>query len=183
MYFTSGLQLLYVKTNIHLGLLSYLAQFFLEWKMFRTKVVRKIKTQVLFPVIFFFKSCLLWDNVGKILYGLTGHIIIWLMRIACWKPKATDTLFTNYCLSTANNGCTDAPQYYVIVHCVSCLDLTKTFMSCSLFCADLWIKNGESVACLADVTEFSWRRWTYIPFWDSNDRRMYIGNTGFHFYD
>ena len=33
---------LYVKTNIHLW--SYLAQFLLEWEIFQTKVVEKIKT-------------------------------------------------------------------------------------------------------------------------------------------
>jgi len=35
-----------MKTNIHL--LSYLAQFFLEREMFKTKVVEKIKTRVLY---------------------------------------------------------------------------------------------------------------------------------------
>ena len=34
-----------MKTNILF--LSYLAQFFLEWEMFQTKVVEKIKTHVL----------------------------------------------------------------------------------------------------------------------------------------
>ena len=31
-------------TNIHF--LSYLADFFLEWKMFQTKVLEKIKTRI-----------------------------------------------------------------------------------------------------------------------------------------
>jgi len=34
--------------------------------MFRTKVVEKIKTHLLYSIyIFFRKSCRLWDNVGK----------------------------------------------------------------------------------------------------------------------
>ena len=49
-------RVLYVKTNIHFW--SYLAQFFLEWGMFQTKIVEKIKIRILFSVtFFFFKSC------------------------------------------------------------------------------------------------------------------------------
>jgi hypothetical protein len=47
--------------------LSDLAQFFLEWEMFQTKFVEKIKTHILCSVTFFppLKSCRLWDNVEK----------------------------------------------------------------------------------------------------------------------
>ena len=44
-----------MKTNIHFW--SYLAQFFLEREMFQTKVVEKIKTHILYSVMFFGKSC------------------------------------------------------------------------------------------------------------------------------
>jgi len=44
-----------MKTNIHFR--SYLAQFFLEWEMFQTKVVEKIKTHILCPVTFFPEMC------------------------------------------------------------------------------------------------------------------------------
>ena len=44
---------------------SYLAQFFLEWEMFRTKVVQKIKTHILCSVTLSRKSYRLWDNVEK----------------------------------------------------------------------------------------------------------------------
>jgi hypothetical protein len=50
----------YMKTNIHLW--QYLAHFFLEWEMFQTKVVEKIKTHILCTVTFFRKSCRLWDE-------------------------------------------------------------------------------------------------------------------------
>ena len=52
---------LYIQTNIHFW--SYVAQFFTEWEIFQTKVVEKIQTHVLYSVIFFPKSCLLWANV------------------------------------------------------------------------------------------------------------------------
>ena len=61
-----------MKSNAHF--LSYLAQFFLEWDMFQTKVVDKIETHFMFNNFFFFrKSCLLWDDAGKILWNRTGH--------------------------------------------------------------------------------------------------------------
>ena len=58
-----GWQVLYMKTNIHFW--SYLAHFFLEWEIFQTKVVEKIKTHILCSVTFFRKSYRLWDNVEK----------------------------------------------------------------------------------------------------------------------
>ena len=56
-----------MKTNIHVW--SYLAQFFLEWEMFQTIFVEKIKTHILCSKTFFFfffqKSCCWRDNVEK----------------------------------------------------------------------------------------------------------------------
>jgi len=40
-----------MKTDIHLT--SYLAQFFLEWEMFQTNIVEKIKTHILCPKTYF----------------------------------------------------------------------------------------------------------------------------------
>jgi len=42
-----------MKTGIHFC--SHLAQFFLEWEMFQTKVVENIKTHILCSVFFFRK--------------------------------------------------------------------------------------------------------------------------------
>jgi hypothetical protein len=45
---------------------SYLTYFFLEWEMFQTKVVEKIKTHILRSLTFLFpKSYRLWYNVEK----------------------------------------------------------------------------------------------------------------------
>ena len=52
-----------MKTNIHFW--SYLAHFFLEWEMFQTKIIEKIKAHILFSVTFLRKSCRLWENVEK----------------------------------------------------------------------------------------------------------------------
>ena len=50
-----------MKTSTHF--VSYLAQFFLERETFRTIVVEKMKTHILFLKTFFPKPCRLWDNV------------------------------------------------------------------------------------------------------------------------
>jgi hypothetical protein len=70
--------------------------------MFRTKFVEKIKTHILYSIVFFFrKSCRLWDNVEK--YGTarqaTDDNIIRRMRFACWITKATDTHTANVILT------------------------------------------------------------------------------------
>jgi hypothetical protein len=41
------------------------ADFFLEWEIFETDVVEKIKAHILYSVSLFRKLCLLWDNVEK----------------------------------------------------------------------------------------------------------------------
>jgi hypothetical protein len=65
----------------------------LEWKMFQTKVLKKIKTHILCSITFFLKSCRLWDNMER--YGTarqaTDDNITRLMRFACWVTKDTDT--------------------------------------------------------------------------------------------
>ena len=50
-----------------------IAQFFLEYEMLQTKVLEKIRTHILYPVIFFYqKSCRLWDNAEK--HGTAGQV-------------------------------------------------------------------------------------------------------------
>ena len=50
-----------MKTFSHLT--EYLSEFFLEWEIFQINFVEKIKIHILRSVIFFRKSCHLWDNV------------------------------------------------------------------------------------------------------------------------
>jgi len=76
-----------MKTSTHLW--QYLAHFFLEWEIFQTKVVEKIKTHVLYKWEIMYKttgeiveseilstfprkSSSLWGNV-EIRYSQTGH--------------------------------------------------------------------------------------------------------------
>ena len=61
-----------------------LAKFFLEWELFETKIVEKIKRHILYSVTFVCKLSHLWDNVEK--YGTSRQAAydnIWNM--ACHK--------------------------------------------------------------------------------------------------
>jgi hypothetical protein len=79
-----------MKTNSHS--LSYPAHLFLEWQIFQTKIVEKIKTHILCSITFFRKSHRLWDNVKKnIVQPGRPQMTVWRMRIACWITKASDT--------------------------------------------------------------------------------------------
>jgi hypothetical protein len=66
---------------------QYLAEVFIEWEILQTKLWRKSRHT------FFWKSCLLRDNVER--YGTarqtTGDNIMRRMRFSCWTTKATDT--------------------------------------------------------------------------------------------
>ena len=78
-----------MQTNIHFW--SYLAHFFLEWKMLRTKVVEKIKTHILYSVTFS-ENRAVCEIMGKnIVQRDRPHMEIWRIRISCWIPKATNT--------------------------------------------------------------------------------------------
>ena len=73
---------------------SRLAQFFLEWELFHTQAVEKIKTHISWSMtILFLKSYLIRD-----------YVTIWRMHLACLITKATHihTLPTNYCFSTTS---------------------------------------------------------------------------------
>jgi len=60
-----------MKTNTHIR--SYLAQFFLERKMFLTKVIEKLETHILCSITLFRKLYILWDIVAKMLQIVACH--------------------------------------------------------------------------------------------------------------
>jgi hypothetical protein len=72
---------------------TYLAHFFIEWKMSLSKVVEKIETHILCSIIFFRKLCRFWNNFEK--YVTTGETTadskIQRVCFSCWIPKATNT--------------------------------------------------------------------------------------------
>jgi len=94
--------------------------FFTEWEMFQTKVEEKIETHFVFRALFFPKSRRLCNNVE--IYCTAGQAtadnIRRRMRIACWIPKATNTLST-CCFSMAIMVTQTRLDISVYVHCLS----------------------------------------------------------------
>ena len=76
-----------MKTNIHFWL--YLAQFPLEWEMIQTKFVEKIRTHVLYSIMFRENRAvceIMWKNEVDPDRPQTT----WCILDACWISKATD---------------------------------------------------------------------------------------------
>ena len=93
--------------------LKFFGQFFLEWEIFQTKVVDKIKAHILGSILFF-KVMPLWDNAEK--YGTArqatdGNIARCVLDT--WGYKLTLRIRNTYRFSTAS-GYSNAPQCYVI---------------------------------------------------------------------
>jgi len=79
-----------MKTEMHIW--SYLAQSFLEWEMFRRKVVEKIKTHILYSMLFFFEIRVVYEIMWKnSVEACRSQTTIWRMRAAYWIPKLTNT--------------------------------------------------------------------------------------------
>jgi len=80
--------------TINTQTLPYLVHFFLEREMFQTKIVEKIKTHILCPIIFFFVFEnravyeIMWENMAE---PGRPQMAIWRMRIACWITDTTNT--------------------------------------------------------------------------------------------
>jgi hypothetical protein len=113
---------LYMNSNKHLW--SYLAQFFLEWKMFQTKVVEKINTHLMFNN-FAFENCVVYEIIWKniyILYSRTGHR--WKYGAcalhAIYLRLQTHTQIMKYCFCTATMVTWMHHIISLYVHCPSC---------------------------------------------------------------
>jgi len=82
-------RVLYIRTNKHLW--SFLNQFCLEWVMFHTNVVEKIKTRTVYsktPP----ENRAVYEITWKSIFELDRPLMtIWRIRIAHWMPMATNT--------------------------------------------------------------------------------------------
>ena len=94
---------------------SHLAQFSLQWEMFQTKVVEKIKTHILCSVTFFSpENRAVYEVMSKnTVEPGRPQMAIWRMCIACWIPKATNTHSVYVILIDFLQWFTKAAQYYV----------------------------------------------------------------------
>jgi hypothetical protein len=114
--------LLYMNTNIHSRL--YFSQFFLEWEIFRTQVVEKIKTHILCPIKVF-ENCRLWYSLESIVEPEGPKTTIWCTHIACWY-LSLQNIHSEHCFSTVNMGAWQRLNITLYVHYLS------GFMYCHL---------------------------------------------------
>jgi hypothetical protein len=96
--------------------------------MFQIEDVEKLETNVLCLLTFFENLALheiMWKNIVE---RGRSQMTKWRMRIACWTPRATNTHseYVNVLLFHGNNGCTNAPQCYVIRVYIACLITSRT---------------------------------------------------------
>jgi hypothetical protein len=58
-----------------------------------------------------------------IVVPIRPHVTVWHMSLACWIPKATNTLLECVILTVfhCNNGCMNVSQCYIILHYLSCV--------------------------------------------------------------
>jgi len=101
--------------------------------MIWTKVVLKMKIDILCPITIFENRALyeiMWKNIVQ---PDRLQIKIWRMRFACWMPKATNAHSEHVILllSHCNNGCNKTPQYYVIR---TVLLLVSGWQCCNTLC-------------------------------------------------
>jgi len=110
-----------MNTNMHV--LLYFTQFLLEWEMFQTKVVEKIKIHR-YVQNCFSKVVPFMRRWGKILQSQAGHK--WQYG-ACTLHAGYLRLLTHAYnmkysfLFHCNSGCTNTPHVTLYVHYVSCL--------------------------------------------------------------
>ena len=102
-----------MKINNHCW--SYVSQFFLEWEMFQTKIVQKIKTHILRLITFFFENCVVyeitWENFVADHRRKCGACAF---RDGYLRLQTHTQNIQHLLLFYCKNGCTNAPQYYVI---------------------------------------------------------------------
>jgi len=84
---------------------SYLAHFFLEWEMFQTKFVEKIKTHILCSMTFFFENCavyeIMWKKYCRAGQAADDNMAHAHCMLDTYGYKYTIRICNSYCFSTA----------------------------------------------------------------------------------
>ena len=119
--------------------------------MIQTKVVAKIKTQILYSGPFLRKSRRLWD-VEKCsgVKGATNDVTTWRIRVACWIRKATGTQAHKYVIFIdflGNNDSRTGLNATLHVHRPSCCPYTHV-------CCDTIIQQFTRKQILPHMTSF-----------------------------
>jgi hypothetical protein len=99
---------------------SYLAQFFLQWEMFQTKFVEKIKTHFVFSNFFENRAFyeIIWKNVCKEWQDTDDNMAHARCILETEDVKHALTICNTYCFSTATVVTRTRLSVTLCVHCV-----------------------------------------------------------------
>jgi len=152
-----------VKTDVHFW--SHPAQFFLEWKVFHTNFVEKIKSQVLCSLTFFFfrKSIPLWNHVEK--YCRAGQATDDNMaHVHCmldnWDYR--HTICNNYCFYAAAAVARTRLSVALYLYCLSWYK--KLFLNECVLCYNNTLNVNNMLR--SEVTSHPlWDSKAVLPYW------------------
>jgi hypothetical protein len=129
-----------MKTYIHVW--SHFAQF-LEWEMFQTSIVEKIKTHILCSIYIFLNLAIYEITRKNVVDPNRPPITIWHMHIACLIPKTTNT-HSEYVALIA------FPMQHWLYVCISLLHYTYNASPVCNFCS---FQGSYTNWCWAYVTQ------------------------------
>jgi hypothetical protein len=132
--------------KIKVRFLECLAEFFLKWEMFQTKVCKKKK--FIDSITFLLRNThYLWDKFGKTLYKRTGHrrkhgectLYALYLRLQTHAQNMKYLLLFHY-----NSNCTNVPQSYILL-------TLKYLLQCLLLCLR-FIQGDQNVSVRLMIT-------------------------------
>ena len=116
-----------------------MCQFFLEWEMFQAKVVEKLKTHILYPIIFILENVAIYEIRWKIIVE-RGRTQLAIQYGACalhvGYPRMqtlTLTARSTYCFSPQQRLYEGAWMLRYTVRCLSCYMLVRNYCSQELY--------------------------------------------------
>jgi len=136
---------------------KYLAEFFLQWEVFRTKFVQKIETHFVFsnfhpppPEYRDFYKIMRKNNLKR---G-RPQMAIWRIRISCWIPKATNThsqYVTLVVFSTTAMIAETRLNGTLYVHCMSLCFTLMMWSSIIRFTFGKWTEENREIIMTFDM--------------------------------
>ena len=144
-----------MKTYIYLW---YLCETFLEWEMFKKKVVQYIKTQILCSITFSRTSCRLRNNVeksctdGQVTHDNTAHGVCILDKLV-YKQTHTEYVIFIACPRQQLLG-QNTSISHLFVYCLSCNIILPSMSSSSKWSFSLSSPHQRPV-CTSPVTIYA----------------------------
>jgi hypothetical protein len=114
-------RVLYMETNI--PCLPYLAQFFLEWEVFQTKILEKLKTHISYTITIFRRHAdyEMWKNILELERWQLGACAL---HNGFLRLKRMLVMCNTYWFSSVTMVTRTQLNFTLYAHCLSCSDLS-----------------------------------------------------------